>query len=107
VEFCEMLTILVAETAKRRGLFTAALPDGRRLVHASRTPFCDTARVLMAEGYDPAETLQMCREIGGTIALSGKLGEVARVTVTDPDHGRPHFIWFRPYPTTIGHADER
>jgi hypothetical protein len=93
-----MITILVAETAVHHGLFTAALPDGRQLVGASRTPFCDAARVLVAEGCDPAETVQMCREVGGTIALSGKLGEVAKLTVVERDRDIPRFTRFQPHP---------
>jgi hypothetical protein len=87
-------TIVVRETASRRGKFEARLPDGRVLVASSRTPFCTAARVLVSEGCDLEDTIQMVREIGGTVALTGILGEVAKLTVHERDRAKPTFVRF-------------
>jgi hypothetical protein len=87
-------TIVVRETASRRGMFEARLPDGRVLVASSRTPFCTAARVLVSEGCDLEDAIQMVRQVGGTVALTGQLGKVAELTVHERDRGKPRFVRF-------------
>jgi hypothetical protein len=50
--------IVVAISEKHAGLFEARV-NGRLVCAGSRTPFLDTARALLAEGYDPATTIVM------------------------------------------------
>jgi hypothetical protein len=64
------------------GRFTASI-DGRVVVESNRQPFLETARVLIAEGYNPSATIIM-RRAGSTVnALRAKLGAAARLTVRE------------------------
>jgi hypothetical protein len=86
------LAILV-ETVDRRGWFRARLGD-RIIVESSKQPFFDAARVLMAEGCDPAITLIMWHAGAATDALTAKVGAAARLTIRE-DRGAPEFVPYR------------
>ena len=84
------MTILDVRPAGRHGQYTAAL-DGRDLV-TSRQPFLDSARVLLAEGFDPKSRLVMRWATTGTESLRSTIGYAAGLTVNEscPD-GVPRF----------------
>jgi hypothetical protein len=91
----------------KRHLFEIRL-DGR-LLCTSTVPFCDGARVLLAEGVDPATVLVMKRPGSDTVALTSKLSVAARLTV---DESGPRFIGYRtllPVELTLSaaHLDRR
>jgi hypothetical protein len=82
----EAILELVAAPAGA-GKFAARL--GGRELCASK-PFLDAARVLLAEGADPATVLQMRHEGGSTPALRSTVGTAAGLTVLEGDL-RPRF----------------
>src|SRR5262245_46726042 len=73
------LQITVAPV-NQRDRFSARL-DGRLLVKSSRTPFCDAARLLIAEGLDPSCTLVMRHRGSEVDVLRARLGVAAGLTV--------------------------
>jgi hypothetical protein len=84
-----IITVIV--TPADAGRFDAATLDGAPLLAGSRQPFLEAARVLLARGADPDTTLIMRHTGSATVALRGKLGAVARLTVKEPDRGRMQF----------------
>jgi hypothetical protein len=87
MDLAQALQIFVVET--RGGCFRAYLANGRELVKSSRTPFLDAARVLLAEGVDPATRLTMLR--GSTESLSAPIGEAAKLKVKETEVYGPRF----------------
>ncbi len=67
----------------------------------SRTPFTDMARLLVAAGHDPGVVLEMRREGSDTIALRGRIGKAAGLTVQETD-GAPRFVRWWPRPCVEG-----
>jgi hypothetical protein len=90
----EQPLVIVVEPVGHRGRFGATL-DGRVLVASSRTPFCDAARVLLAEGVDPATRIVMRHAGSATGALSATVSGAAQLTVEDGDDS-PRFRKWRP-----------
>jgi hypothetical protein len=85
---------LVVAPASQAGKFEARL-TGRTLC-VSTTPFVDSARVLLAEGVNPAAVLTMRHEGSDTFALRSRLGSAAGLTVQEST-GSPRFATWRPY----------
>jgi hypothetical protein len=85
--------VIVVDPFGHRGWFRAQL-DGRVLVASSRTPFFDAARVLLAEGVEPAIQIVMRHVGSATDALTGTVGGAAKLTVEGGD--RLHFRRWRP-----------
>jgi hypothetical protein len=75
------------------GLFKARLGD--RLLYTSRQPFLDGARILLAEGHDPADTISMRHAGRDAIAMTAKLMVAAKLTVNERG---PYFERWRPMP---------
>jgi hypothetical protein len=73
------------------GKFTAYL-DGHELreLCVSTKPFLDGARVLLAEGVDPATVPAMRHAGNNTLTLRSRVGVAAELTVLEGD-GRPRF----------------
>jgi hypothetical protein len=86
--------VIVVEPVGHRGRFRGRL-DGRVVVASSRTPFCDSARALIAEGVDPAIRIVMRHAGSATDALTATVGVAAPLTVEDSDHS-PRFRKWRP-----------
>jgi hypothetical protein len=86
--------VIVVEPVGHRGRFQARL-DGRVLVASSRTPFCDTARVLLADGVDPAARIVMRHACSSTDALTSTVGGAAKLTVEEGDRV-PYFRRWKP-----------
>ena len=83
-----------------RGQLFDGRVDSRIIVKRSSTPFCDGARVLLAEACDPAARLVM-RNDGSTVdALIAKVGVAAKLTVEEGDRV-PQVRRWKPSP----HAD--
>jgi hypothetical protein len=99
-EIAEQALLLVvspaldAEGARTRGTFDGAV-DGRVVVCASRQPFLDAARALLAEGLDAAATMVMRHAGSNTDSLRGPIGKAARLDVKE---GPCRFIWAEPRP---------
>ena len=81
--------ITVTPVLDRPGYFQASY-DGKPLVK-SEHPFLDGARKLLALGADPGEELRMYHEGKSNIALRGKIGEAAKLTVGEAAKSGPHF----------------
>jgi hypothetical protein len=90
-----MLTITIVVLPVGRGRFAASLEATGRLLVTSRTPFLDAARVLLAEGHDPASVLQTHRPDRAVWDLRATIGRAARLTVRE-DNGPPQFAPYRP-----------
>jgi len=84
-----MIILDVQETEKRRGRFYGWI-DGK-LVVTSTTPFLSAARVLLAQGLDPATVLQMRHRKTETDSLRGPMGEAAKLAVNETG-SRPRFV---------------
>jgi hypothetical protein len=67
-----------------------------RILCVSEQPFVDAARVLVAEGRDPDATLTMRHRGSDAVALKGRLGSAAELTVEESARG-PVFRPFRPF----------
>jgi hypothetical protein len=61
-------------------------------VKRSTTPFCAAARVLLAEGLDPATKLVMRHEGSTHDVLRSTVGAAAKITVADGSTGKPVFV---------------
>ncbi|MCK8784170.1 hypothetical protein M0638_07245 [Roseomonas sp. NAR14] len=77
------------------------LPDGRA-VHGEheakgRTPILALARVLVAAGFDPGRPVEVSGA-DGRPGLRGRLGAMARLTVTEGDREGPRFALWQPMP---------
>jgi hypothetical protein len=62
--------------------------DDRLIVRGTTQPLLDAARVFLAEGYDPAARLVMRHRGSTTDALSGRIGELAKLTVSERSDGK-------------------
>jgi hypothetical protein len=64
-----------------------------------RTTGYTAARRLLAEGADPADTIETYR--GGKLSMSGIIGKFAALTVAENDHGNPTLQLrpYKPFPT--------
>jgi len=80
----------------RGQLFDGAI-DRRSIVKRSTTPFCDAARVLLADGIDPATKLVMRHAGSAADALRSSVGVAAGLTVADDNGGKLIFRKWAPY----------
>jgi hypothetical protein len=78
---CMSLLIIVSACRPRAHLFEARLAD--RVLCVSRRPLLDAARILLAEGCDPAVTIVMRHAGSEVYALSARLGAAAKLTVDE------------------------
>jgi hypothetical protein len=83
-----MITVIVDPIGL--GRFRASLGD--RVLCESRTPLLGAARVLLAEGVDPATPLAMRHRTSDTIAMRSTVGAAARLSV---DEYGPRFVPYR------------
>ena len=81
--------IVVTPVAERPGVFEACW-NGRHLVE-SHQPFLDSARRLLEIGADPDEELRMYHHGSPDLALKGRIGLVARLTVEEGVKDGPYF----------------
>ena len=58
-----------------------------RILCTSRQPFFDGARVLLAEGVEPATVYEARHQGSTTVAMRSTVGEAAKWTVTVSDAG--------------------
>lgn len=92
--------VTVREASGRHGRFEIVLPNGNHpSLRASRTPFLTAARYLLAEGANPDAVIEMRHAARpDVIALSGRLGTVAKLDVHEGPNG-PRFHKWRPPPS--------
>jgi hypothetical protein len=86
------MIIKVSPLADAPGRFLAQLGD-RVLVASSRQPFLDAARVLLADGCDPATVIVMRHAASDFDALRSTVGFAAGLVVED--------VYFRPRPGLV------
>jgi hypothetical protein len=72
---------------------------GAHHLTAVRTPLLSMARKLLEAGYDPETELRMTHRGAKTIAMRVKLGDAAKLTVTDGSDDAVRFEKYRPGPT--------
>ena len=76
---------------------------GRKLAARTSTPFCNSARALIALGHDPEAAFEMVRvATPDRVDMRGRLGSVATLTVIEGPRDTPHFARWRPSPFTAG-----
>ncbi len=85
-----------AKAYGNRGMLFDGVVDGRRLVKRSATPFCDTARILLAEGIKPSTPFLMRHEGSASDALRSTVAVAAKLTVWDDAGGKPIFGRWKP-----------
>jgi hypothetical protein len=93
-----VLSILVSPAPSGIGRFEARLDGDDRVLCVSRTPFFDTARELVAAGYDPNLTLILRRATSDTDDLWANLGTAASLTIEETDYG-PKLRRWKPFST--------
>ena len=89
----QKLIITVGPAPNHPGKFEAYLGD-RQLVSHSYMPLLGSARVLLAEGYDPGAPLVMRHSRSTTDCLTTTVGYAARLTVEEGAFG-PMFRRYR------------
>jgi hypothetical protein len=94
--------IAIPQCGGPEGLFTRGQlfdgkVDGRSVVKRSTTPFCDAARILLAEGADPVTKIVMRHAGSAADALRSTIGAAAKQTVADDNGGKPIFRQWSPY----------
>ena len=87
------LTITITPATGRPGQYAARLNDGRLIVNASKQPFLDAARVLVAEGHSTCTMLEAWRPGAIDWDLRATLGVAAALDVRETPHGPA----FRPF----------
>ena len=80
----------------RGQLFDSKVGD-RCLVKRSATPFCDAARVLLAEGIKPETVFVMRHANSASDAMRSTVGAAAGLSVADDGGGKPVFRNWKPY----------
>jgi hypothetical protein len=81
-----------------------AFHDERQIVTASRTPFCDGARALLADGTAQSSDMLIMRHAGSQVdALKAPAGVAARLTVSE-SNGPPEFRPLKPLQSIAGKA---
>jgi hypothetical protein len=103
------LTLIVKPIgpSARRGMLFQTTLDSVELT-TSHQPFLDSARQLLAQGVDPDTVLAMRHEGKDHDALRGRLGDLAKLTVSEASDGRslPDFRpWSSPSFTGDGTVD--
>jgi hypothetical protein len=71
--------------------------DGVRLTNATRQPFYDGARALLAAGVAPDTHLTASHAGASTVALQSTVGEAAKWSVAERDSGGLKRIPYVPY----------
>lgn len=94
-----MAEIILAVKPSGAGRFDAHLLD-RVLIRGSRTPFCDAARALLAQGLaKPSDMLVMRYPVSLTGAVRAGVGVAAGLTVREETaDGPPRFVGWKPHP---------
>ena len=78
--------VLITAVPLGQGQFEARC-DGEVIVARTRAPLLDSARALLAAGYDP-DTVAVMRHTGSDIdALTARIGTAARFYVEESAHG--------------------
>jgi len=93
----DAVTIIVEEKKPRHGRFVTMLADGSVILPSSRQPLLDAARVLLALGCDPEQRLVMRHQGSSINAMSGKIGELAKLAVRETITEGPHFVPYQPF----------
>ena len=75
-----------------------AVVDGNVIVTATRQPFLDGARALLAEGANPQATIILKHPGSETDCLRARLGAAAKLTVEESNRGKPTFRRWKPRP---------
>jgi hypothetical protein len=89
-----VLTITISPAGKES--YHARL--GSRHLCTSKTPFFSAARVLIADGADPAAILAMTREGSAVVDLRGRLGSAAGLTILENGTIGPVLKPYRAFP---------
>jgi hypothetical protein len=84
-------------TVRPRGRGQFAAFQGGRLLAVSSEPLCAAARILLAEGHPPGTTLGMRHQGAPDIALRGRLGAAAKLTVRENKTAGPDFRRWEPF----------
>lgn len=94
--------VIVREAFRRHGRFEISLA-GSSALSASRTPLLSAARHLLGEGADPSSVIEL-RHAGNpdVIALSGRLGSVAKLDVHEGPNGPRFRRWTPPPSASVG-----
>jgi hypothetical protein len=92
------LKIVITPVPERLGAFAARREGSPKVICVSRSPFLDSARCLVADGYDPNTLLTMQHDGTDVFALGARLGTSAGLTVEESAHG-PVFRNWRPSKT--------
>jgi hypothetical protein len=96
-----VLTIIVNEASRKQGGFDPRyeawlLGEGEPIA-ASKTPFLDAARALLARGEDPQTEIVMRRASSDVECLRSTIGTGAKLTVREDSSRRPMFVAYEPF----------
>ena len=94
-------------TCKRRPLIIRGeesyeiTADGRLLSDSVRDPLTDGARILLAEGVDPAEPLVLRHEGSDEDCLTSTVGGAAGLRVVEGERTGVRFVRYQPWPGRV------
>jgi hypothetical protein len=94
------LRIIVKPTGSN-GRYSARLGE-RLLLASARCPLLESARLLLAEGVAPETVLEMQHSGSPIVAMRGRLGELAALTVVENKNEGPVFRKFVPFDRPFG-----
>ena len=98
-----MIEIVFASAADKPGTYHPMLGE-RKLTKATRQPFFDGARALLAMGMDPGLPLAGRHEWSAIVALRSTIGEAARWAISESDRGGLRKRLWKPFPSRSGDA---
>ena len=84
------LLVVIAPASRGIGYYEARLGEKGRKLCKSTQPLLDSARSLLASGFDPSFTLVMCHAGSRMVCLSAPIGVAAALTVEETKFG-PRF----------------
>src|SRR5262245_44350954 len=91
------LTVIVCPAQRRPDSYEARLEGDDRILCVSSTPFCDSARQLIAEGYDSRVIFVFRHASSDEDCLRANLGTAASLTVEETKYGPRLRVW-KPMP---------
>ena len=89
-----VIRITISPTGTSR--YRVSIGD-RVLIASARTPLLASARALLAEGYDPDTILEMQHRGSAIVAMSGRIGSLAGMTVDESAKYGPDFGKWAPF----------
>lgn len=90
------MIVEVEPTAGRPGRYNATC--GAVFIGSTRTPLLSMARRLLDLGLDPNTELRMQHRGNEIVAMQVRIGDAAKLTVSENEAHGPRFAKYKPFP---------